>query len=315
MRDRLLFLLFLVFFLFTAKALIIAQMGPQILISPDETVYGFETPSISNFSIYSAIPMAFGLDWARLFNAALTSTAVIPIFYLVRRRHNERNTALITTLIACLFGPLWLYSFTNMTEAMLFTGVLTSALLAGHPLASLHNALIKPIGLAVPLIYSKHGLLIALFLGLAFTLMFPATNEVVNRLPNALLASMRSITYILFASAGTAYLAGYRILNGQSDTAEEWAFRFLLITFAVVFAFMCFLPHNAFFGRYFDAPILVLLTTFRRPEKGGWFTTGLAVLLLISIIHLLVGGAHGIMDAGLMAPTDIINYARLSIKV
>ena len=302
--------------------LVVVQNLLFLMVFPDEITYGDNMNTdawgdVANLSVYSLIPSNFGITGARLFNSLITSLCTIPIFYLFRKHHTERNSAILATVVS-LFAPLWVYSFVNMTEALLFFGFLNAAVLresfavnlsmgwldAGKVSAFI-NALVKPTGVAAYLVYLKYGFHIALLGGLVFALTFGSPVPLEMQPINALINIVRSVWYITFASAGMAFFTGYRVATGQGDDDDKFAMGLLVMTFAIVFGFMFKLPHNKFYGRYFDAPILVVLTTALKPvKKDKMFKLAFAACFVLALIYPVLTNfseSGGILDAGLLS--------------
>lgn len=306
---RVSFLIFLISALFIIKCSVVYFMLSPVVL-PDEITYGNhyaeKNPhiwgTISDLSLYSQIPWNFGQTGALLANSFLTSLCSLPIFYLFRRHNTERNAALLTAIVACS-GILWVYALVNMTEALLFFMVLNAGLLIeSYPiLGTIPAAFVKTTGIAVFLSTFRYGFYLALAGGVVYMFLFGSA-WVSNPGQNLVMCLLRNGWYILFASLGTAFFTGYRVLRGKGDKVDNFAMSYLAVQFAMVFGFMFVLPHVAFFGRYFDAAILLLMTTFRLPiHKDKWFLPSFAIILVLALAYPLVTNFQaGVLDAGTM---------------
>jgi len=334
MNQRLSFIVLLVLSLFLIRVAFIPQIhGPYIL--NDEVVYGYEDDisinSILNFSIYSAVPHFFGYPGAIWFNCLLASLCSIPIFYLIRKFQSERNSAILAVIVS-LFAPLWLYSYTNMTEISLDFVILNSAFLAEYfftfkpTWGSFYDniilavpcaiaVMIKPTGIALPLSKIKYGF----YIGLAGGAVMCITHfgGMPFAVENTILVSLRSITYIFFATLGFIVFPLSRYLKGKADAYDYYALSFLASSLALQFAFFTRLPHDLFYGRYWDAGILLVLSTtlFKQFEKDRTFYILLFGLFILASIYptLHPTDLGKLMDAGVMPFVETLQ--RLATRV
>lgn len=325
--QRLSFLVLLVLTLFLIRVAVIPQLhGPYIY--PDEIVYG-KAPTIYDMSIYEPIPKYFGYSGAIWFNCVICSLCSIPIFYLLRKFHSERNAALLTVIVS-LYAPLWLYSFTNMTEASIFFVILNTALLAerafnlkftwGGITDNLILAIpcaiavaIKPFGFTLFASKVRYGFFLALAAGLIYIILRPTGGLPLDNLPLSLL---RGAMYVFFATLGFVAFPIWRFIKGKADVYDFQALSFLVATLALQFAFFTRLQHGYMYGRYWDAGILLILTTtiFKQFDKDKGFYLLLIGLFILAYIYPALHPDIGkMMDAGLMPFTETLQ--RLIIKV
>jgi len=326
-NHRYLFLATFILLLFVTKCAISLQMNHTI-ITPDEIVYGntakqFSIKHLADFSLYLPIPFFLDYHQTLLVNCLLTSLCAIPVFYIFLRHHSERKAALLTALV--MLAPcLWLFSLVNMTEAMLFLVVLVAAWnptkeidlqwLKFHPLDWL-SPLVKPIGLPVVLARYKNGPYLALGLGLVFAILFygqPPSNPILN----LILALWRSASYLFIATAGMVGFLIYRYFTTGLDEDDWFALMLTVTTFALVFPTAIRIPFESFYGRYFDAAGLVILTTALKPiEKGRKFILFTGLVAFLAIAYVVMFPFHSLLDSGAMLFTDVVKNALYSAHV
>jgi len=304
--------------------------GPFVF--PDENGYGngLMLNSLSDLSIYSLIPNLLGYETALYFNCILSSLCSLPIFFLLRQRFSER-VALLGTIALAFWSPLWLYSFVNMTEAMLFFICLNALLLTNkfsYPiqvegenltvsrgsailfLTDLFAFVTKSLGAVAILARFNQGFVLAIVLGFFWAAgqHYPIDNYALNFIHSF----VRSIGYILVGSFGLIALPIQRYQDGIADALDKYALRFMLALFLILLAPMVAIPAAYFYGRYLDVGLLLILpiALIKAPTKSELRMC--ALILIIGLVCLYGVPSDLVLDSSLQfLPQTLINILSL----
>lgn len=305
--QRALFLVLITLAIFSLKLYFIIGNISGPIIFPDEITYGTSF-SLFDASLYSIIPSFFGYLGSVTFNSMITSLCAIPIFYLFRKSFGERE-ATILAVVTSFWGPLWLYSFVNMTEASLFFVLLNAVLLISSVESIALGAIatmIKPTGIIAFLARFNYGIVLAIIGGIIYAYFFP-NYSTIPQWQNFVLCFSRSIGYVLAASCGLICLPIMRRISGVANKIDMYVTNILFINFGLLLGLMFLIPVQYFYGRYFDPAILVILPVAlnSRPKKKD-----LQICLagmFIGCILLLGATSDLVLDSGIMIFTDILH--------